>query len=180
MRRRSGFGWIELIEGILLILLGGYTFVNPDRALTGFIVLYGIIAVAMGIADILLYAHVERFTGFGPTVSLISGALSVMAGVMLLVYPNAGKWVLSLLFPLWFIAHCVSRLASLNRIRLFAGNFPYYFTLILNVLGLVLGCIMLIDPLASLLTLRLIISVYLILLGIDCVILACSKLGSRK
>ena len=100
MRRRSGFGWMEFIEGVLLLILGIYTFIQPDRALTGFIVLYGVIAVLMGIADILLYARVERFTGFGPIVSLISGALSVMTGVMLLVYPNAGKWVMGLLFPL--------------------------------------------------------------------------------
>ena len=105
MRRRSGFGWMEFIEGLLLLGLGSYTFAQPDRALTGFIVMYGIVAVTMGIADILLYVRVERFTGFGPIVSLISGALSVMTGVMLLVYPNAGKWVMSLLFPLWFLAH---------------------------------------------------------------------------
>ena len=100
MRRRSGFGWMECIEGVLLLGLGSYTFAQPDRALTGFIVMYGIVAVTMGIADILLYVRVERFTGFGPIVSLISGALSVMTGVMLLVYPNAGKWVMSLLFQI--------------------------------------------------------------------------------
>ena len=69
MRRRSGFGWMEFIEGLLLLGLGSYTFAQPDRALTGFIVMYGIVAVTMGIADILLYVRVERFTGFGPIVS---------------------------------------------------------------------------------------------------------------
>ena len=29
MRRRSRYGWLELIEGILLILLGIYTLCNP-------------------------------------------------------------------------------------------------------------------------------------------------------
>ena len=35
MRRRSGFGWMELIIGILLILLGIFTFLSPGSALTG-------------------------------------------------------------------------------------------------------------------------------------------------
>ena len=39
------------------------------------------------------------YTGFGPVISLISGTLSVMTGVMLLVYPNAGRIVMTLLFP---------------------------------------------------------------------------------
>lgn len=179
MKGRSGFGWLEFIEGILLILLGGYTFVRPDNALTGFIVLYGVVAVIMGIADILLYVRVERYTGFGPIVSLISGTLSVMSGVMLLVYPNAGKIVMTILFPLWFIAHCISRLASLNNIRLFAGNFTYYFTLVLNIIGLILGTMMLVNPWISWLSIRYIISFYLILLGIDSIVLAISRIGSR-
>ena len=179
MRRRSGFGWMECIEGVLLLGLGSYTFAQPDRALTGFIIMYGIVAVTMGIADILLYVRVERFTGFGPIVSLISGALSVMTGVMLLVYPNAGKWVMSLLFPLWFLTHCISRLAGLHTVRLLASRFTYWFTLVMNVLGLALGVMMLARPRFSLLSLEYLVSFYLMLLGVDCIILACSRLGSR-
>ena len=33
MRRRSRYGWLELIEGILLILLGIYTLCNPGGML---------------------------------------------------------------------------------------------------------------------------------------------------
>ena len=35
MRRLSGFGWLELVIGILLIVLGVFTFANPGFALTG-------------------------------------------------------------------------------------------------------------------------------------------------
>lgn len=179
MKNRSIFGWIELLEGILLILLGGYTFARPGSAITGFVVLYGVMAVIMGIADILLYIRMERYTGFGPVVSLIAGVLSVMSGFMLLVYPTAGEIVMTILFPIWFIAHCISRLSHLNDIRLFSGDFTYYFTLILNIIGLILGTLMIINPWFSLLSIRYIISFYLLLLGIDCIILAVSRLGSR-
>lgn len=94
------------------------------------------------------------YTGFGPVISLISGTLSVMTGVMLLVYPNAGRIVMTLLFPLWFIAHCVSRLSNLNTIRAFSGEFMYIFTLVLNIIGLVLGALMLINPWFSWLSVR--------------------------
>ena len=180
MRWRSGFGWLELIIGILLILLGIFTLVNPGLALTGLVVIYGVIAVIMGIADIILYVRVERFTGFGPIVSLISGILSVMSGIMLLIYPNAGKLVLSLLFPIWFIVHCISRLAHLPTIRMMAGNGMYYFTLIVNMIGLILGIMMVFRPLFSLLSVSYIVSLYLILLGIDSIAIAVSGMGSRR
>ena len=54
----------------------------------------------------------------GPAISLVTGILSVMSGVMLLVYPGAGALVLTLLFPIWFIAHCISRLSHLHHIRI--------------------------------------------------------------
>lgn len=180
MNGKSKFGWLELIEGILLILFGCYTFIRPDHALTGFIMVLGVVAVIMGIVDILLYVRVERYTGFGPIISLVSGTLSVMSGVMLLIYPDAGKLVMSLLFPMWFIAHCISRISTLNTIRLISGNFTYYSTLILSIIGIILGILMIVNPWFSWQSIRYIISTYLVLQGVDCVVIAISQLGLQK
>lgn len=177
MRRRSGFGWLELILGVLLILLGVCAFVDPGLALTGLIFVYGITAVVMGVADIILYIQVERYIGLGPVISLISGILSVMSGVTLLVYPGAGALVLTLLFPIWFIAHCISRLSHLNHIHLIAGNGMYYVTLVINIIGLILGFVMLLSPLLALSAVHYVASAYLVLLGIDSVLTAISPMG---
>ena len=133
----------------------------------------------MGIADIIFYVKVEKYVGFGPSISLISGVLSIMSGIMLLVYPNAGKWVLTLLFPIWFIAHCISRLSHLGTIRVVAGSFYYYFALIVNILGIVLGVIMILNPFISAISISLTVGAYLILTGVESVIIAFSRLGDR-
>lgn len=179
MRKRTWFGWLELAIGILLIVLGILAFVKPDLALTSLVFAYGAAAVIMGIADIIMYIHVERFTGFGPMLSLISGILSVMSGIMLLVYPRTGVLVLTVLFPIWFIAHCISRLAHLGHIRFVAGDGIYYFTLIVNIIGLILGFLMIFNPFFTLTTIRCFASAYLILLGVDSVVMAVSRMGSR-
>lgn len=123
MRRRSRYGWLELIEGILLILLGVITLFRPGNVLKGVTIIYGIMAVVTGISDIVFYAKTERYMGFGPTVALVSGILSILTGLMLLMYPNAGELVLVLLLPIWFIAHSISRLTHLPLVRRLAGNF---------------------------------------------------------
>ncbi len=179
MRKRSAFGWLELIIGIIMVFLGVFIFVRPETALTGIVILYGIIAVVMGITDIMFYVKMERYTGFGPAVSLISGIFSVMAGIMLLVYPSAGKWILVLLLPIWFIAHCISRLSHLSIIRIIAGSFFYYFTLIMNIIGIIVGCMMIINPVISLFTAGFLIGIYFILSGIDSIVMAVSKIGLR-
>ena len=179
MKKRSGFGWMELIEGVLLIILGVLNLIRPQNALTGIVMIFGLIAVITGIADIVFYIKMEMHTGFGPTIALISGILSVIAGFMLLVYPNACKWVLALLIPIWFIAHCISHLSHLNIIRITAGSSYYYFSLIINIIGLVLGFLMLIRPVIAVVSVGYIIGIYLILLGIDSIVRAVSDMGYR-
>lgn len=66
MRRRSKFGWMELMIGILLIVLGIFTFLRPGSVLTGAVLVYGVFALITGIADIVFYVKMERHTGFGP------------------------------------------------------------------------------------------------------------------
>ena len=39
MRKRSGFGWMELIMGILLIVAGIFALVRPGSVLTGLVFL---------------------------------------------------------------------------------------------------------------------------------------------
>ena len=60
MRERSRFDWVELIEGILLILLGFYSISHPGSALTGVVLLYGLVSIVTGIADIVFYVKVEE------------------------------------------------------------------------------------------------------------------------
>ena len=62
MRRRSGFGWLELVIGILLIVLGVLTLAKPDIALTGLVFAYGLAAIIMGVADIILYLKIAGIT----------------------------------------------------------------------------------------------------------------------
>ena len=45
MRNRSRFGWIELIEGILLIILGIFSFLRPDSMLSGFVMFLSLIHI---------------------------------------------------------------------------------------------------------------------------------------
>lgn len=179
MRDRSGFGWLELITGLLMILLGVLVFWIPNIIMTGLVYAFGVAAIVMGVADILLFIRVERYTGFGPLLSLITGIVSVMSGVALLIYPRLGALLLTILFPIWFLAHCISRLLQLHHIRLVAGDGMYIFTLVVNVIGMILGFMMLFRPLFTLSAIQCFAGVYLILLGIDSVILAFSGMGTR-
>lgn len=178
MRKRSGFGWLEIISGLCMVLLGIFTIFRPQSMFTWMAVIYGLLAIITGVCDIVFYIKTERYTGFGPAISLISGILSVMAGAVLLAHPGIGKWILSVLFPLWFIAHCISRLALSNTIRLAAGKVHYCISLAVNVLGLILGVMMIFHPVITFVTAGTLVGIYLIASGVETVVIALSKMGS--
>ena len=177
MRGRSGFGWSQFIMGVCLVLLGVFTFLRPRSIFTGLATVYGIMAVITGICDIVIYIKEARFTGFGPAVALVSGILSMMTGIALLAHPGLAEWIVGLLFPLWFLAHCVSRLAHLPLIRFIGGEFYYWFSLIVNIIGLCLGFLMLLQPVVTFLAIGTLIAVCLVAFGIDCILMAFTDMG---
>lgn len=172
MKKRYLFGIVALIMGFLFLLLGVFTFMNPDIALTTFVYVYGFAAIIGGILGVIYYATLEHRTGFGPVSSLICGILNILLGVLLVSNIWAGRFALTVIFPFWFIFLCISRLCNLGYIRRYAGNGEYWLTLIVNVLGLLLGFVLLISPLASLLTLTYLVGFYLIMAGMEMIVFA--------
>ena len=71
-------------------------------------------------------------------------------------------------------------MSHLPFIRLACGNGYYYFTMIVNIIGLILGFMMILNPVLSFLSASYIIAIYLLILGIDSVIFPLSLLDSSN
>mgnify|MGYP001002077538 CR=1 FL=1 len=172
IRRRTTFNLSELILGIIFVALGIFTFINPNTALGGFVIVYGIVAILGGIANIIFYVQLEKRTGFGPVSSLVGGIFSILLGVLLLFNVNIGKVTFIIIFPIWFIIHCISRLFNLSYVKYFGGKALFYFSLIINIIGLLLGFVLLFNPFASALTLVYLIGIFLIVSGIGSIVIS--------
>lgn len=180
MKKTKTMGWIQLVLGVLMIVLGFYTFTRPDIALGGMVILYGLMAVFGGIADIVFYVQLEKRTGFGPSTSLVSGILSILAGILILCNISAGKWAFTILFPVWFIIRCISGLGNLGLTRLFGGDGIYWLSVISNILGLFLGMVLLFSPYASFVTSGIVVAVYLVILGISHTVIGAKLISSTS
>ena len=141
--------------------------------------IYGIAAVITGICDIVIYIKEERFIGFGP------GNLPAVrhpqhhdrhhpAGL-----PRRRR--VDRFAPVPPVVHSPLhlRLTHLGIIRMMAGSFYYTFSLVVNILGLVLGVLMLLQPFLALFTLGYMVGFLLMAFGIDCILMAFTDLGSR-
>lgn len=176
-RWRSPFGWTELILGILLLATGIFLIVRPVVVLGGFVLAYAVGLIVVGIADIVFYVRLERYTGIGPVVSLVAGIINILAGVLLAVNTQFGVLVLAVMFPIGLMAHSVARLLNLDFVKRFGSGWIYWLSLAVGVLGLVLGIMLLVNPLASVQVLRYVVGGYLVLLGGVRTATAVSRLG---
>lgn len=179
MRKTSQYGWLELIEGILLIVFAVLAFTKPYETLGSFVVLYGILAMVIGIGEIVFYIHMESHIGFAPSISLISGILCVLLGCCLLAHPETGIALFMILFPIWIIFHCISRLSHLGVVHFWLGQGYYIFTMIINIIGLVLGFGMIVFPGISVWTGSIMLGVLLLMIGLDHVIFAICDFKNR-
>ena len=150
-----------------------------DREVMALVIVYGILALLMGIGDIVMYIRASRFTGFAPMLSLVSVILSVMSGIMLITYPDAGALILGVLFPLWFITHCTARLARLEWMKSIIRTGTFYCLMALNITGIIIGFLLLISPYHAVISTVYLVGAYLVLLGAESIVLAFSKAGSR-
>ncbi len=175
--KKTRFGWLEFIIGVLMVALGIFTFIKPNAMLTGLVAVYAVAAILSGARDIVFCCRTERAVGILPALALISGIVSIMTGIMLLAYPNAGKFILGMLIPLWFITHSIFQLCSLSVVRLLAGSFHYTLSLVIGIVGLILGIMMLCDPILTMIAASTITGIYLVLTGINSIAIAFSKTG---
>ena len=177
MNRRSDIGWVELFTGIILIILGAVIMRQPVGILIWIVILCGVLAIFSGIADIVLYVKMEHFPGFGPVVSLVTGIPGVMAGFMLIAYPGAGTWALAMILPIWIIAHCISRLSHLQYMKMHFGMTYYTISLILNILGLIVGILLIFRPMITIFSMGLLVGAFLIIEGAECIL---AGMGGRR
>ena len=80
MKYEHRYLFVEILEGVLLVMLGVATMLRTEQVLDSLTLIFGILAVITGIADIMFYIRLERHTGFLPAVSLVSSILSIMLG----------------------------------------------------------------------------------------------------
>ena len=74
--------------------------------------------------------------------------------------------------------HSISRLSRISTVRYFAGNSIGLVSLLLNIVGIVIGVMLLIEPITAVVAFGYLIGLYLTVLGIDSIASALSKMGS--
>lgn len=114
-RGKDGW-WILLLIGILGTLVGGYALLNPPISMLAFVYLVAFEALLLGVFLLMLGYKVRKATT-REWILYLTGAISLVFGVLVLVNPAAGSVKIVYLIASWAIVVGVFKIAFAFKAR---------------------------------------------------------------
>ena len=168
----SAIWWLVLLRGIAAVLLGILLFTNPDAILSVVIIFLGIYWVVDGIITLLAsFTGREEHSNWGW--GIFVGIISILAGLAVLSQP-----VLTAIFTAQFIVSLVGIMIIISGVSSIAMGFKLrktsgeWMMILGGVLGLILGLLLLMNPLFSALVFVNITAIFSIIGGFALIVMA--------
>lgn len=174
------FRWTNLLKGGIFLAVGIILLCTPGLALSSIAFLLGLAVTVAGVKDIVIYVKARRHIGSGLTAILAKGIIGSLTGVLLLANPMIGTWILNVIVPIGLIAYYAFRIASYGLVKRIAGKVNPLLILCLNTLGLMLGILMLFNPMLFTMSFGILAGGILIVFGVSSVLEAFSHYQSHK
>lgn len=114
-RGKDGW-WILLLIGVLGTLVGGYALLNPPISMLAFVYLVAFEALLLG-AFLLMLGYKVRKATTREWILYLTGALSLVFGVLVLVNPAAGSVKIVYLIASWAIVVGLFKIAFAFKAR---------------------------------------------------------------
>lgn len=171
MEQTKNFKWSYLLIGVLFILVSLAAFNNPQSSLIAVVYIFAFTAIMKGIFELFFRRKLHQFTGYKSTTLTIEGVFDLIIGFLLLFNTSIGLVTLPFIFALWFIADSVG---SLSTASIYKSENPgyYWFTVIVNGLGIILGIMLFFNPITSALAFAFLVGIYFMMIGISLVVYA--------
>src|SRR5262249_48916667 len=98
IERATGRWWSLVLRGILAIAFGILTIALPNAAVTALVFVFGIFALADGLT---LFSVLSRLPSRGKWLYVLEGILSVLAGLVALLWPGITAVALFYVIAWW-------------------------------------------------------------------------------
>lgn len=166
--------WGSLLLGILFVLASLIAFRDPVGNLQALVMVFAIFAILKGLYEIFLRNSVHYFTGTKATMLIVVGVLDIIVGIFFLLNINLGVVALPIVFAVWFLVDSIFGLFTADIARQISNGY-YWFQIIVNVLGIIVGIMLLLNPLSAALTLSFLVGFYFMLFGITNIVEAFAR-----
>ena len=161
----EGFQWGPFILGILSLILSFLAFNHPMVSILSVAFFFAVGAILKGIYELLFRRALRQFVNYNSTLLIIIGIVDLLIGVFFLFSLSGTILALPYLFAFWLIFDSIGTLLTARPIRNFS-NTQFWFTILVGVLGIIIGFLLLSNPFSTYVAIATLVGVYFMLYGI--------------
>lgn len=143
---------------VCAIILGLILIFYPSMSLKTLGVIGGIYLLAHG--TVLLYLSFKLSKVFVPYETMFNGAFSILLGIVLLCKPDSVSVLIAIAFGMWIISSSVNNIKVAYFFREIE-QFPSVLMILIGVLDIILGCLVIINPFETSISLTVFIGIIL-------------------
>ena len=166
-KTKRSFDWFSLVVGIVLVIAGVAAYMNPDRTLEFVSICIGIASLLKGLYELWFRKGISNLFGENSGWLLFMGIVDIILGLLFIFKAAtiAAAVVVAYIFAFWFIFDSIAEISTASYFK--QMNRGYYIAVvILNIFALLIGIVLLFNPLIAASTLVLLLAFYLVLVGI--------------
>lgn len=169
-RENTGkFSFKRLVLGIFFMIVGVFALRNPKDTLSVIAVYLGIAAVIKGIVYIFLNFKMKREKGSNSPSIIFIAIFDILVGITFFVNPTFIGKFLTYVLAIWFIMDCIGGLSTLYLAKKVSQSY-FIFKIIANVLGIVLGIMVIYEPMRLGMLVTTVVGIYFVIFGVTNVI----------
>ena len=161
--------WLVLLRGIFMVIFGIIALVSPGIALLSLVWVFGFYAILDGITAVMIGIRARGEPHW--VWVIVQGVVSVLAGVIALIWPGVTALVLLFVVAFWAIVLGIGEIggAFASRKR---GSSAWGWTLAAGILNVVFGVLLLIWPASGILALVWLVGIFALAGGLALILLA--------
>jgi uncharacterized membrane protein HdeD (DUF308 family) len=161
--------WLVLLRGIFMVIFGLIALVSPGIALLTLVWLFGFYAILDGIAAIMIGIRTRGEPHWVWTI--VQGVVSVLAGVIALIWPGLTALALLFVVAFWAIVLGIGEIGGAFASRRRRST-SWGWTLAAGILNVIFGILLLIWPASGILTLVWLVGIFTLVGGLALIVLA--------
>lgn len=140
----------SIVVSVLMICLSLFLMFKPLESLEVFTVIFAIIILLSGLGYLISYFTISKESRLF-SIDLLLGLVTIISGIMLLVYKKDVINVFPIILGIWIIISNLFKLQLSINLSLFLDN-AYLGLVLITILMIVFGLLLIINPFASFMT----------------------------
>lgn len=164
IKKLNSFINFSICISIMFIIIGIIMVIMPKMSLEILGVILSVILIINGV--ILMITDIKLNNNFIPVDILPASILSILLGIMMLIYPNILSIIIPLMLGTWFIMTSIFKIRLtlyLSKIK----NTPWILLMLISILSIVCGFILILNPIDSSVAITLFIGIVIIVYAIS-------------